>query len=255
MVLLIVLFLLVLIWEFSYSQLLALTQTLRYRYETFKTINLPQQFAIGMKDEQIPLSRKPRLAFSTLKPSMEFLSPDNMSILFEVTLTENYIPEQDLISFETLTHYHRISLMKDGRERKMKIATDAFVQNSNCTTNHCESVRLYEFKTFVDKSKEPMVTESFKIKKRFDPITKQYALVYDRDHVTVWENGIAERNQFTPIKQDNPISNVIDFKTQDVVIFIGSSDVEDDGGYLVKNFVLYNGALSEEELNSLAVSQ
>ena len=258
-----ILFFIVCIWEFLPSCLMA-GQMMMESFVANNPVDVKAGFAIGMKDEQMTLSRKPKFSFSMLKQSLDALSPDNMSLVFEVTLNEEFIPEQDLISFETLTHKHRVSLMKNGPERKIKVVTEPFAPETNCTTNHCESIRLYEFNLFIDKSKKELelkrtstvqqddvIEESFK--KKFEPITVQYALVYEKEHTILWENGVELPNVFSQVNQVDPISKVIDFGKEDVLVFVGSSDVEEDGGYLVRNLVLYNRLLTEVELNALAV--
>jgi hypothetical protein len=251
-----ILFFIVCIWEFLPSWQMA-GQMMMESFVANNPVDVKGGFAIGMKDEQLTLSRKPKFSFSMLKQSLEALSPDNMSLVFEVTLNEEFIPEQDLISFETLTHKHRVSLMKNGPERKIKVVTEPFAPETNCTTNHCESIRLYEFNLYVDKSKkelEPVkkIEEPFR-KKKFEPITVQYALVYEKEHTILWENGVELPNVFSQVNQVDPISKVIDFGKEDVLVFVGSSDVEEDGGYLVRNLVLYNRLLTEVELNALAM--
>jgi len=253
-----ILFFIVCIWEFLPSWQMA-GQMMMESFVANNPVDVKGGFAIGMKDEQLTLSRKPKFSFSMLKQSLEALSPDNMSIVFEVTLNEEFIPEQDLISFETLTHKHRVSLMKNGPERKIKVVTEPFPPETNCTTNHCESIRLYEFNLYVDKSKKELeqqvkkVEEPFLVKKKFEPITVQYALVYEKEHTILWENGVELPNVFSQVNQVDPISKVIDFGKEDVLVFVGSSDVEEDGGYLVRNLVLYNRLLTEVELNALAM--
>ena len=255
-----ILFFIVCIWEFLPSW----QMVDRMMMESFvankpAVEQVPKGFAIGKQDELLTLSRKPKFSFAMLKQSLDALSPDNMSIVFEVVLNEEFIPEQDLISFETLTHKHRVSLTKNGPERKIKVVTAPFTPETSCTTNHCESIRLYEFNLFIDKSKKELelkrtstvdvIEESFK--KKFEPITVQYALVYEKEHTILWENGVDEINAFSRINQNDPISKNIDFGKEDVLVFVGSSDVEVDGGYLVRNLVLYNRLLTEVELNKL----
>lgn len=214
-----------------------------------KLVKLPKRYAISKKDELVSLSREPLLLFSSLKPYFESLSPDNMSIVFELTTNENNIPERDLISFETMTHCHRISLTKTGPTRKLKMTTKAFPPKS--LTDHNESIRLYEFKVFVDLTKQK---EGFEASTAAKKEIVQYAIVYNREHCLIFEQTL--NTVFTEIERfdyDSLSLSSIDFAKEEVIVFLGSSDVKENDSCLVRNVVLYNGVLGEEELGELSV--
>lgn len=261
--LLIILFFIVCVWDFLPSIDKIERSLFLSEIENFekKVGKLPKGYVMSKKDEQVSLSRNPLLIISSLKPYFESLSHDNMSLVFELTMKEDKLPERDLISFETLTHCHRVSFMKTGPIRKMKITTKAFPPNDgSAPINHNESIRLYEFKDFVDKTiqqREGKV-EGFETvgdkaaRKKFVPVTVQYAICYSRENSFVYENGATKRGVFAQIEQYDPISN-IDFAKEEVVVFVGSSDVTDteNDSYLVRNLVLYNGVIGVEELSLL----
>lgn len=224
-----------------------------------KVGKLPKGYAMIKKDEQIGLTRKPLLVISSLKPYFESLSHDNMSFVFELTMNENDLPERDLMSFETLTHFHRVSFTKKGPIRKMKLTTKAFPpSDGSSSTDHNESIRLYEFKDFVDKTTKQREgkVEGFETvgeeaaRKKFVPVTVQYAICYSRETSMIYENGATEKGVFAQIEQFDPITN-IDFAKEEVIVFVGSSDVTEIDSYLVRNLVVYNGVIGVEELGLL----
>ena len=130
----------------------------------------------------------------------------------------------------------------------MKLTTKAF--ENTTITDHNESIRLYEFNDFVERQTKPITTIEG-LEQEAVPETIQYAICYGTDYSLIYENGAAEKGIFAQIEQYDPISN-IDFAKEEVIVFVGSSDVKQETDcYLVTNLVLYNGVISEDELDLL----
>ena len=96
---------------------------------------IPTPYTFGLKsDEFVAFTKVPHATFETLQEFFKnTLDTKDMTLIFDLDIQDDNI-EQDILSFENLTHHHRVTFKKVPNISSLKVKTNTFSQTSS--TNH-----------------------------------------------------------------------------------------------------------------------
>lgn len=266
---LIILFVLVCIWPYLPQNITEQVEQYFWFDEAFETDELvdlsklpePYRFEIP-PEETVAFTKIPKLSFAKLKPHFQDdLDVRNMTFIFDLVVQDDRV-DQDVLSFENLTDFHRISFTKVPNSRRLKVSTSAFSSTGN--TNHSEKIRKYELEKFLEENPPPKeveaISETTETKEGFETPenipeeTLTYVVTYENELTNVFETKNGSTIQAT---QSEGLLNDININ-EETVIFIGSSNSystesenKEDEECLVKNIRLYNRVLTIKELDAI----
>lgn len=266
---LIILFVLVCIWPYLPQNITEQVEQYFWFDEAFETDELvelsklpePYRFEIP-PDETVAFTKIPKLSFAKLKSYFQDdLDVRNMTFIFDLVVQDDRV-DQDVLSFENTTDFHRISFTKVPNSRRLKISTNAFSSTGN--TNHSEKIRKYELEKFLEENPPPKeveaISETTETKEGFETPenipeeTLTYVVTYENELTNVFETKNGSTIQAT---QSEGLLNDINVNEK-TIIFIGSSNSystesenKEDEECLVKNIRLYNRVLTIKELDAI----
>lgn len=267
---LIILFVLVCIWPYLPQNITEQIEQYFWFDEAFETDELvdlsklpePYRFEIP-PDETVAFTKIPQMTFTKLKTYFQDdLDVRNMTFIFDLVVQDDRV-DQDVLSFENLTDFHRISFTKVPNSRRLKITTKAF--SSTGSTNHSEKIRKYELEKFLEENTpkqeleavteiETKEKEGFETSESVSEETLTYVVTYENELTNVFETKTGSTIQVT---QSEGLLNDINFNNE-TIIFIGSSDSystesnnKEDEECLIKNIRLYNRVLTVKELDAI----
>lgn len=266
---LIILFVLVCIWPYLPQNITEQVEQYFWFDEAFETDELvdlsklpePYRFEIP-PEETVAFTKIPKLSFAKLKSYFQDdLDIHNMTFIFDLVVQDDRV-DQDVLSFENTTDFHRISFTKVPNSRRLKVSTSAFSSTGN--TNHSEKIRKYELEKFLEEnppSKEAeAISETTETKEGFETPenipeeTLTYVVTYENELTNVFETKNGSTIQAT---QSEGLLNDININ-EETVIFVGSSNSystesenKEDEECLVKNMRLYNRVLTIKELDAI----
>ena len=221
--------------------------------------NIPTPYTFGLKpDEFVAFTKIPHATFQTLQKFFrDSLDTKDMTLIFDLDVQETNI-EEDILSFENLTHYHRITFKKVPNITTLKVQTNSFAQTS--TTNHSEKIRKYELETYLEKETsktlESQTTENEDETEGFEDGSSKvtYVITYDGDLTTIFET---KKKTAIESVQMNHLLDDMKF-TKETVCIIGSStntntdaSNTEDEVCTIGNIRLYNRVLTSREMDTI----
>ena len=222
--------------------------------------NIPTPYTFGLKsDEFVAFTKVPHATFETLQKFFKnTLDTKDMTLIFDLDIHDDNI-EQDILSFENLTHHHRVTFKKVPNISSLKVKTNTFSQTSS--TNHSEKIRKYELEKYLEKETsktlEAETTEKDDDKEEgFEDGSKKvtYVITYDGGLTSIFET---KKQTAIESAQMNHLLDDMSF-TKETVCYIGSSDATstdaletEDEACLIGNIRLYNRVLTSREMDAL----